>query len=62
MYCEVVPLTEEELKDAYQKRLAFIGNKDNADAMAELKKNFTFHSCKFEEDMERWFDMWKRTK
>lgn len=44
----------------YEKRLAFISDKNNADAMAELKKNYTFHALKFEEGMEPWFDLWRR--
>ena len=48
--------TEEEL---YKQRLDFIGNKDNAEKMEQLKKDYTFHALKFEEGMDRWFDLWR---
>lgn len=49
-------------KELFEQRLAFIGNKDNAEEMEKLKKEYTFHSLKFEEGMERWFDLWRRKK
>lgn len=51
--------TEEEL---YKQRLDFIGNKDNAEKMEQLKKDYTFHALKFEESMDRWFDLWRKKK
>lgn len=51
--------TEEEL---YKQRLDFIGNKNNAEEMEQLKKNYTFHALKFEDGMDRWFDLWRRKK
>ena len=51
--------TEEEL---YKQRLDFIGNKNNAGEMEQLKKDYTFHSLKFEDGMDRWFDLWRRKK
>lgn len=51
--------TEEEL---YKQRLEFIGNKDNAEKMEQLKKDYTFHALKFEEGMDRWFDLWRKKK
>ena len=52
----------EEEEILYKQRLDFIGNKDNAEVMEKLKKENTFHALKFEEGMERWFDLWKRKK
>lgn len=46
----------------YKQRLEFIGDKNNAEKMEELKKNYTFHSLKFEDGMDRWFDLWRRKK
>lgn len=47
-------------KELFEQRLAFISNKDNAEEMEMLKKNYTFHALKFEEGMDRWFDLWRR--
>ncbi len=52
-------MTETEL---YQQRLAFIGDKNNAEEMEQLKKNYTFHALKFEDGMDRWFDLWRRKR
>lgn len=52
-------MTEVEL---YQQRLAFIGDKNNAEEMEQLKKNYTFHALKFEDGMDRWFDLWRRKR
>lgn len=52
-------MTEAEL---YQQRLAFIGDKNNAEEMEQLKKNYTFHALKFEDGMNRWFDLWRRKR
>ena len=46
----------------YKQRLEFIGNKNNAEEMEMLKKNYTFHALKFEDGMERWFDLWMKKK
>lgn len=51
--------TEAEL---YQQRLTFIGDKNNAEEMERLKKNYTFHALKFEDGMDRWFDLWRRKR
>ena len=42
-------MTEAEL---YQQRLAFIGEKNDAEEMEQLKKNYTFHALKFEDCLE----------
>lgn len=57
-------MSEKELneKELYEARLAFIGNKDNAEEMEKLKKEYTFHALKFEEGMDRWFDLWRKPK
>lgn len=52
-------MSEAEL---FKQRLEFIGNKDNAEEMERLKKEYTFHSLKFEEGMDRWFDLWRKPK
>ena len=52
-------MSEQEL---YQQRLEFISNPNNKEKMEELKKNYTFHSLKFSEDMDRWFDLWRKPK
>jgi hypothetical protein len=49
-------------KELFEARLAFINDKNNADEMERLKKEYTFHSLKFEEGMDRWFDLWRRKK
>lgn len=46
----------------YKQRLEFIGNKNNAEEMEMLKKNYTFHALKFEDGMERWFVLWMKEK
>lgn len=53
---------KEDEEILYKQRLEFIGNKNNAEKMEELKKNYTFHSLKFEDGMDRWFDLWRRKK
>ena len=45
-----------------KQRLEFIGNKVNAEEMEMLKKNYTFHALKFEDGMDRWFDLWMKKK
>ena len=30
--------------------------------MEKLKKEYTFHALKFEEGMDRWFDLWRKPK
>lgn len=52
-------MTEAEL---YQQRLVFIGDKNNAEEMEQLKKSYTFHALKFEDGMDRWFDLWRRKR
>lgn len=52
-------MSETEL---FKQRLEFIGNKNNAEEMERLKKEYTFHSLKFEEGMDRWFDLWRKPK
>lgn len=52
-------MSETEL---FKQRLEFIGNKDNSEEMERLKKEYTFHSLKFEEGMDRWLDLWRRPK
>lgn len=52
-------MNEQEL---YRQRLDFINDKNNAPIMEQLKKDYTFHSLKFEEGMERWFDLWRKPK
>lgn len=52
-------MSESEL---FKQRLEFIGNKDNIEEMERLKKEYTFHSLKFEEGMDRWFDLWRKPK
>ncbi len=37
-------------------------DKDNAEKMEQLKKDYTFHALKFEESMDRWFDLWRKKK
>ena len=51
---------KEDEEILYKQRLEFIGNKNNAEKMEELKKNYTFHALKFEDGMDRWFDLWRR--
>ncbi len=46
----------------YKQRLEFIGNKDNTEEMEILKKNYTFHALKFEDGMDKWFDLWRKKK
>lgn len=53
---------KEDEEILYKQRLEFIGNKNNTEKMEELKKNYTFHSLKFEDGMDRWFDLWRRKK
>lgn len=38
-------------EEEFQKRLAFINNKNNEEEMKTLKEKYTFHSLKFEEGM-----------
>lgn len=49
-------------KELFEARLAFISDKNNAEEMEQLKKNYTFHALKFEDGMDRWFDLWRRPK
>lgn len=48
--------------ELFKQRLDFIGNKANADEMERLKKEYTFHALKFSDDMDRWFDLWRKPK
>ena len=49
-------------KELYEARLAFIGKKNNAEEMKKIKKEYSFHALKFEEGMDRWFDLWRKKK
>lgn len=55
-------MPREELENLYKQRLEFINSPSNKEEMEQLKKDFTFHSLKFEDGMEPWFDLWKRRK
>ena len=48
-------------KKAFAARLEYL-NSNHADEMAELKANYSFHSLKFSDDMDRWFDLWRKHK
>lgn len=57
-------------KELFEQRLAFI-NPDPKDKelveknkaeMEQLKKDYTFHAVKFSDDMDRWFDLWRKPK
>lgn len=49
-------------EEEFQKRLVFISDKSNEEEMKSLKEKYTFHSLKFEDGMERWFDLWMRKR
>lgn len=55
-------MTKEELEKAYKDRLDFINDSNNKEKMEQLKAEYTFHSLKFEEGMDPWFDLWMRKK
>lgn len=46
----------------YEQRLAFINDKNNAEEMERLKKEYTFHALKFADNMDKWFDLWRKPK
>ena len=48
-------------KKAFAARLEYL-NSNHADEMAELKAKYSFHSLKFSDDMDRWFDLWRKPK
>lgn len=50
------------IEEEFQKRLAFISDKNNKEEMKTLKEKHTFHFCKFEEGMTQWFDLWMRKR
>ncbi len=48
-------------KKAFAARVEYL-NSNHADEIAELKSKYTFHSLKFSDNMDRWFDLWRKPK
>ena len=58
-------MTDAEL---FKQRLDFLNpqGKEQAEKnkaiIEQLKKDYTFHALKFSDDMDRWYDLWRKPK